>query len=324
MNKAECLTNAFAGKPVDRVPFSFWYHFLEERLGNDNGLKAHMDYYRSSGVDYIKIMSDGYGAPADYSGVKKASDWARIPRGGKGSRYFTGQLDRVKRINDALQGDCLTFYNIFAPFSLMRQGDREAMVMQHLKEDRDSVLQGLDIISDDVLELTQALMQEGGCAGIYMALQGGERWRFSTEEYAEIVAPSDLKVLGGAQAIRDMNIAHLCGWAGDPNNLEIWKDYPARAFNWAIFVEGLNLVEGKRFFGGKTVIGGFDNRKGALLHSAGSKQEVKAFAQQVVREYEEDFGSKQGLVIGADCTIWYDVDDSRFRWVLEALEELGA
>ena len=119
-----------------------------------------------------------------------------------------------------------------------------------------------------------------------------------------------------------MNIAHLCGWAGDANNLEIWKDYPAKAFNWAIFIEGMNLVEGKKFFGGKTVIGGFDNRKGMLLHSSGTKEEVKTFAKKTVRDYVRAYGNNQGLVIGADCTIWFDVDDSRFRWVLEALEEM--
>ncbi len=322
MNKKERLENAFNGKSVDRVPFSFWYHF-NEKIGSDNGLKAHMDYYRSTGVDYMKIMSDGYDAPADYSGVKTASDWRHIPHGGKNSLYYTGQLDRVKRINDALQGDCCTFYNIFAPFSLMRHGDREQMVMQHLKDDRESVLEGLKIISEDVLELTRALLTEGGCTGIYMALQGGEKWRFSPEEYASIVAPSDLAVLNGAREIRDMNIAHLCGWAGDANNLEIWKDYPAKAFNWAIFIEGMDLVEGKKFFGGKTVIGGFDNRPGKLLHSAGTREEVKTFAKKTVRDYARAYGNTNGLVIGADCTIWYDVDDSRVRWVLEALEEMA-
>ena len=87
--------------------------------------------------------------------------------------------------------------------------------MAHLKEDSKSVLAGLDVIAEDALELSQALMTEGGCAGIYMALQGGEKNRFTTEEYAQIVAPSDLKVLAGAKEVRDMNIAHLCGWAGD-------------------------------------------------------------------------------------------------------------
>ena len=321
MNKVERLTNAFNGKPVDRVPFSFWYHYQNDRLGNDNGLKAHMDYYKSTGVDYIKIMSDGYDCPAMYD-VKVPSDWRHIKHGGKNSDYYKGQLDRAKRINDTLQGDCLTFYNIFAPFSLIRHCDREEMVMAHLKEDSKSVLAGLDVIAEDALELSQALMTEGGCAGIYMALQGGEKNRFTTEEYAQIVAPSDLKVLAGAKEVRDMNIAHLCGWAGDANNLEVWKDYPAKAFNWAIFIENMDLIEGRKFFGGKTVIGGFDNRRGHMLHSSGTREEIKEFTKKTVLDYKAAFGNTNGLVIGADCTIWYDVDATRFRWVLEALEEL--
>ena len=84
MNKVERLTNAFNGKPVDRVPFSFWYHYQNDRLGTDNGLKAHMDYYKSTGVDYIKIMSDGYDCPAMYD-VKVPSDWRHIKHGGKNS-----------------------------------------------------------------------------------------------------------------------------------------------------------------------------------------------------------------------------------------------
>ncbi len=84
----------------------------------------------------------------------------------------------------------------------------------------------------------------------------------------------------------------------------------------------MGLAEGRRFFGGRTVIGGFDNRRGGLLHSAGTKEEVKAFAKKTVRDYVRACGSDRSLVIGADCTVWLDVDDSRFRWVLEALEEL--
>ena len=95
MNKVERLTNAFNGKPVDRVPFSFWYHYQNDRLGNDNGLKAHMDYYKSTGVDYIKIMSDGYDCPAMYD-VKVPSDWRHIKHGGKNSDYYKGQSGQGK------------------------------------------------------------------------------------------------------------------------------------------------------------------------------------------------------------------------------------
>ena len=90
---------------------------ISSRIGwaTTNGVKAHMDYYQSTGVDYIKIMSDGYDAPADYSGVRKASDWGPHPPGGKNVPVFYRSTGQVKRINDALQGDCLTFYNILRP-----------------------------------------------------------------------------------------------------------------------------------------------------------------------------------------------------------------
>ena len=94
--------------------------------------------------------------------------------------------------------------------------------------------------------------------------------------------PATFKVLAGAKEVRDMNIAHLCGWAGDANNLEVWKDYPAKAFNWAIFIENMDLIEGRKFFGGKTVIGGFDNRRGHMLHSSGTREEIKEFTKKTV------------------------------------------
>lgn len=321
MDKKTRVRNAMMGQPVDRTPFSFWYHFSGENAKGDACVKAHMDYYRRAKVDYMKIMSDGFGGPMDY-GVKKASDWAKIKPLHKDSEYFRGQVERAKKINDALQGDCLTFYNIFAPFSVMRwAGDQ--MVMEHLREDEKSTLSGLSAIAEDVATLARGLIEEGGCTGIYMALQGAERDRFTVDEYKRLISPSDLQVLSAANAVSEINIAHLCGWAGDKNNLEVWRDYPARAFNWAIYIDDMTLVEGRKFFGGdKTVIGGFDNRRDALLYKNGTKDEIKAFTKGIVDAYEKAYGNNQGLIVGADCTIWYDVDDTRFAYVLEALEEI--
>ncbi len=322
MDKKTRVWNAMFGKPVDRVPFSFWYHFTGDDAQGEGCVRAHMAYYARTNVDYVKIMSDGFAGPTEY-GVGKASDWANIRPMGKGCEYYRGQVERAKRVNDALQGDCPTFYNIFAPFSVMRWAG-DAMVMAHLREDETSTLQGLSVIAEDVATLARGLIEEGGCTGIYMALQGAEKNRFSGEEYRRLVMPSDLAVLNAANAVSEINIAHLCGWAGDPNNLEVWRDYPARAFNWAIFIDKMDLVEGRKFFGGdRTVIGGFDNRRGTLLHESGSKEEIKAFAKKTVEDYVAAYGGNEGLIIGADCTIWLDVDDARFRWVLEALEELA-
>lgn len=48
----------------------------------------------------------------------------------------------------------------------------------------------------------------------------------------------------------------MCGWAGNKNQLSLWQDYPAKAVNWAVHVEGLDLEKGRYFMGGRTVLGG--------------------------------------------------------------------
>ncbi len=311
MNKTERVKNALWGKPVDRVPVSFWHHFDGADAVGQGCVDAHMRYYKATNVDYIKVMSDGISYSLTET-ITSASDWRKVKPQGRKSAFIADSVDRAKRLNDALQGDCLTFYNIFAPFSMIRNATSDDMVMSHLKEDEQAVLSATAAIAEDGAELARLLIKEGGCAGIYLALQAGETWRFSAEEYARIVRPSDLMVLSEANRHSDVNIAHLCGWAGDANNMDIWKNYPSRAVNWATCIENIDLCAGRDLFPGKAIIGGFDNRKNSLI-CTGKKEDIQAFARRLIA----DFGTT-GLLIGADCTLPATIDPERVRWVVEA------
>ena len=79
MNKKERLLNAFNNKPVDKVPAGFWFHFPEDMDIGQGCVDAHLEYYRSSDTDFMKIMCDGY---FDYPNeiiprIKTASDWKK-------------------------------------------------------------------------------------------------------------------------------------------------------------------------------------------------------------------------------------------------------
>jgi uroporphyrinogen decarboxylase len=315
MNKKERVLNALTLKEVDRPPVSFWHHFAGEDAVGRGCVDAHMRYYKATDVDYIKIMSDKIAYELGET-ITKASDWRKVKPQGKKSAFIADSLDRAKMLNDALQGDCLTFYNIFAPFSVIRFATSDDMVMAHLKEDEEAVLSAAAAAAEDAAELSRLLIEEGGCAGIYLALQAAEKWRFQVEEYAKFVCPSDLIVLNEANKYSETNIAHLCGWAGDPNNLEDWYDYPARAVNWATCIENVSLPEGRDLFPGKAIIGGFDNRKDSLIVN-GSKEEIQAFAKNLVASF-----GKTGLLIGADCTLPATIDTQHIAWVVEAINEL--
>lgn len=305
---------------IDRPPVGFWFHFPEDKKLGQACVQAHLDYYNHAQVDMAKIMCDGY---FDYPNplaqqVRVASDWLKLKPLGKDHPFIREQVDRVKAIRDGLKDDGLpVFYNVFAPFSSIRFGTSDELVMAHLRENPEAVSYALDVIAEDNSTLCELMMTEAGCDGVYYCVQGGEKDRMTGEMYRAYITPSDKSVLSHANKFSPYNILHCCGWAGIPNRLENWQDYPAKVINWAVFIENMDLVRGRAFFGGKTVLGGCDNRKSGVLYT-GSRQQVQSF----VRSLAASFDSDTGYMIGADCTLPGDIGIERIDWVVEALETM--
>lgn len=319
MDKRERVLACMNHLTVDRPPVGFWFHFSDEQKMGAACVQAHLDYYNHVDVDLAKIMCDGY---FDYpnplaQSVQKASDWYHLKPLGKNHPFLREQVDRAKAVKDGLKDDMCVFYNVFAPFSSIRYGTSDELVMTHLREDPQAVAYALGIIAEDNSTLCELLMTEAGCDGIYYCVQGGEKDRMTGETYRAYITPSDKAVLSHANKFSPYNILHCCGWAGIPNRLENWQDYPAKVINWAVFIEEMDLVRGRAFFGGKTVLGGCDNRKTGVLYT-GSKAEVQSFVRKLVSSFDQD----TGYMIGADCTLPADIDKKRIQWVIEAVNSL--
>lgn len=319
MDKRERVLACMNHLTVDRAPVGFWFHFSDEQKMGAACVQAHLDYYNHVDVDLAKIMCDGY---FDYpnplaQSVQKASDWYHLKPLGKNHPFLREQVDRAKAVRDGLKDDMCVFYNVFAPFSSIRYGTSDELVMAHLREDPQAVAYALGIIAEDNSTLCELLMTEAGCDGIYYCVQGGEKDRMTGETYRAYITPSDKAVLSHANKFSPYNILHCCGWAGIPNRLENWQDYPAKVINWAVFIEEMDLVRGRAFFGGKTVLGGCDNRKTGVLYT-GSKAEVQSFVRKLVSSFDQD----TGYMIGADCTLPADIDKKRIQWVIEAVNSL--
>jgi len=314
LNKKTRLLNAMNNKPVDKVPVGFWFHFSGEEAEGQACIDAHVKYYKESDIDFIKIMCDGYFQFPISVDIKEAADWRKLKPLGKDHPYIKEQVARAKGINEQLNDECCTFYNIFAPFSCIRFGTSDEVVMRHLKEDPEAVMYALDIIAQDQAMLAELIVTEGRCTGAYYCMQGGEVDRFTYEEYRKWITPSDRYVLDHANRFSENNMIHLCGWAGIKNRMECWQDYPAKAYNWAVFIEDLNLTDGKKFFGGKAVLGGFDNRASGVLTS-GTKEQVERFTAQLLEE-----AGQPGVIIGADCSLSDNIDKQRISWVIDAVK----
>jgi uroporphyrinogen decarboxylase len=316
MNKRERVLNAMDKKEVDHVPVGFWYHYQGEFAKGEACVQAHLAYYNEIDADIMKIMCDGYFPYPITIDIQKASDWYNLKPLGKDHPYLAEQVWRVKRIKEETGNERAVFYNVNAPFSSLRNGAGNDLIMRHLKEDKGAVMHALDVVAQDNALVCELCVTEGKADGIYYPVQGGELGRFNYDEYVEMISPSDLFVLKHMNNYSDYNILHACGWAGHKNRLELWKDYPAKAVNWAVYVEEVSLEQGREYFGGRCCLGGYQNvRPGILFY--GTEEEIKASAKEIIRSF-----GKTGLILGGDCTIPWEVEHKRMKWVVEASREI--
>ena len=326
LSKRQRILDAFNNKPVDRVPVGLWFHFLQEEEFYqglekpeliEKSIAAHKKFIEDTDPDFVKIMSDGYFLyPSEvYKDLKNAADLRKIKPLKKDHPWIQGQVRLAKTVVDFLK-DTSAFYNIFAPTTLLRFAISNDKFIEYFRQDPDAIAYALNVIAQDIAYLSESVIKEAGAEGIYLSVQNPENGEFAYDEYRKYITPSEKFVLARANEASQNNILHCCGYDGNKNNLNVWTDYDAKAINWAVTVENIDLAEGKKLFGDKAVIGGFDNRTGKLLHT-GAKEDIEAFTEDIIEK-----AGKVGIIIGADCTVPSNIVLERFQWIKDKVSTL--
>lgn len=327
-SKRELVLKAFRGEPVDRVPVGFWHHFTNEDewlvgFGNqaiiEKNLAGHQAFLAEVEPDFIKLMSDGYFAYPNerLKKVQSIKDLADIEPLGADHPWISEQVELVQKIRAGFTEDLVAIYNIFAPVTYFKWligkvAGGDDIIADFLVEDAVLTKRVLDVIAQDIAALTERIIKEAGADGIYLSVQSIQDARVSAEDYKAFIAPSELAVLEAANAAGGVNILHICGYEGARNDVHLFTDYPAQVINWAVGPEGISLAEGRKLFGGRTVLGGFENGKDGLLYT-GSQVAIQDETKRLIAE-----AGKEALIIGADCTIPSDIEAERIQWVRQA------
>ena len=327
-SKRELVLKAFRGEPVDRVPVGFWHHFTNEDewlvgFGNqaiiEKNLAGHQAFLAEVEPDFIKLMSDGYFSYPNerLKKVQSIKDLADIEPLGADHPWISEQVELVQKIRAGFTEDLVAIYNIFAPVTYFKWlvgkvAGGDDIIADFLAEDAVLTRRVLDVIAQDIAALTERIIKEAGADGIYLSVQSIQDVRVSAEDYKAFIAPSELAVLEAANAAGGVNILHICGYEGARNDVHLFTDYPAQVINWAVGPEGISLAEGRKLFGGRTVLGGFENGKEGLLYT-GSQAAIQDETKRLIAE-----AGKEALIIGADCTIPSDIKAERIQWVRQA------
>lgn len=284
----------------------------------EKNLAGHRKFKEDFEPDFVKIMTDGlFFLPYDYDAIETIDDLKNLKPLPEDHPFFEKNIELVKGVREIFGKDILLFFNEFSPFNQLLLGLGKIggfsglkIIKEFLTEDASAVAAALDVIAEGLNVLTRKVVKEGLADGIYLSVNNPNR-SVPAEIYKEFIAPSEKKVLETANKQSADNILHICGYAGNKNILSVYRDYPASVINWAVHAEGLGLKEGKEYFKDKAVIGGFDNVKEGLLYS-GTKEEIEAYVESLL-----DDAGREGIIIGADCTVPSDIDIERLKWVRE-------
>ena len=310
MDKIERVTRAFKGEEVDHIPVCLWKHIPPTLWKDELFIKAQMDFYKETDVDFIKLSADKYFCwPAPVlKDIQSAKQLYDIKPLGAHHPHIRGQINRTKKIMEEINGECLAFYLIFCPLSYLRLEIGYPKMMQFMEEDPEAVLYAENVIAQDVKVLVKGIIEEAKVAGIFYSVQNAEENRFTYETYRKYITPPEKEVLDYANTLSDMNVLHCCGWEGIPNRLEDWADYKTAVVSWARYIEGLDVKEAKEKFG-RTVWGGFDNRPGSLIYT-GTKEELMHRAIELSKNSVKTGGGPFGAVIAKDGIIIAEASNS--------------
>lgn len=318
MNKKQRVLNCIDNKPIDRIPYCFWEHFAGEDAQGRGCVAAHKRWYEETGIDMIKMQSDGFFQIGFDQPVSVPSDWAKLKIPPINGKFVEDQLDRVKWTREAIGDEACIFYVVFAAFSfLWKEYDKE-MVISHLRDShaRQYLLPLLDNLGDFVAQFGQRLITDAGVTGLHSAMS--TNYRFTVEQYRAWLRPQDEKLMNAANRLSNYNIVHLCGWDRVKNNFEAWGDYTGAVIHWDQHTESISLAEGKVLYKNKrAIMGGFDHKPGTVLFH-GSKEDIQALTKEYARS-----GGKTGFILSADCSLMEHLTAERARWVREALEEFS-
>ena len=330
MDRKQLMDAFLANEKSAYAPVGFWNHFVSfhDHYGYEDpavynavvtGQKRFIDEVQP---DFLKIMSDSFfGHPSVCRKlITTVDDLAGIKSVGPDHPWITRQVEYVKEICKYAGDGLYKLYNVFSPLQYIRlrfeEYDEDFKKFTGLfREAPDVMRHAAAEIARDTNILVDRLFEETGIDGIYYSVQSVQDPSFDKAKHDEMVRPFDLEVLNNIHQHSNKNMIHICGYFGYTNDLSWYADYPVEAFNWAVYTEKVSLAKGKKIFGGKPVLGGFDNNPGTLLYTASDEELV----HEVYRILEE--AGTVGVGLGADCTIGAEVPRARLELVRKASQD---
>lgn len=221
--------------------------------------------------------------------IQEPADWADLAPLSPAQGYLGEQLECLRQIKDALDDEVPVIQTVFSPLAQAKNLAGQGRFMEHVHRARDSVHQGLSVITDSTVAFVQAA-RETGIAGVFYAVQHATYQLFDRASYKDLAGQLDRRILEAAEDLW-LNVLHLHGTA---IHFELAEEYPADVVNWHARTVEPGLAQAAARVEG-AVCGGL--QRGATL-VLGDPETVREEALDALGSLEG-----RGVILGAGCVV---------------------
>ena len=243
MTSKERVDHALKGEDVDRSPFTFWHHFLDESKPGEDHAHSTLEFHRKFHTDLVKVMSD-------YPYPKSKAEWYALR---EEKNPFPRQIVALEQIHAGLNGRAYFVETVFNPWKVAENlsSVNEVRRLQHEKPQ--ALLDALEIIAKSEANHARRSITAGS-AGIFLAIANAQDGYMTQDDYAKFSEPFDKMVL---EAVRTapLNVLHL---HGDKVYLDrFYKGWPASAINYSMHGTGVSIAHVREKYSG-VILAGLD------------------------------------------------------------------
>jgi uroporphyrinogen decarboxylase len=318
MNKREIMLGLLeTSQKLPYTPAAFFLHFGEGYQRGQPAIDRHLEYFRYTGMDFVKIQYEHPFPPVQ--GIERPQDWSKMPF--HKLDFYEPPLQVVKGLVSAAKSEALVILTLYSPFMFARQAveavvhqpDANGLVVEHIRQNPEQVKRGMEIVTDSLRLFVRECVRLG-IDGFYTSTQGGEVGRLDDARlFDACIRPYDLALMEEANQGTVFNVLHVCDYHLPYARLEPFKDYPGQVVS-----AGLELSAGRTTprevssLFGRPFMGGMD-RLGTIAR--GSQDEVRQVASQALQNAPERF------ILGADCTVPGDTPWDNLRTAIEVAHQ---
>jgi len=305
MNKRELVLSLLdPGQAPEYTPAAFFLHFDPEYHRGQAAIDKHLEFFRYTGMDFVKIQYEHRGSQPE---ISRPEDWARLPR--YDEAFFADPLAVVEGLVKAAKKEALVLVTLYSPLMWASRIAGDEQLIRHAHDNLGLFQQGMEAITDSVRTFVRACIRLG-VDGFYASTQGGERHRFADLSlFDACVRPYDLAIMEEIDEACIFNILHVCDYQGDYDDLTRFREYPGHVVNSPLQVGDQRLTpqEVASLFN-RPYMGGM-KRMGVI--ATGTPEEVRTAAESILQEAPERF------ILAADCTVSSETPWDNLRTAIE-------